>query len=230
METAISQNLKKYRKINHLTQQEMASQLFVTPQAVSKWERGESMPDISLVPQIADLFDISIASLWETLPEKSETEDFDELLTQLTDMASIRELISHFDFFTFLTKEEKEVFMMKLLEVEGTDILIEDIYFYLSQTLKEVVITTLLKTKSYQGLEQLIPMMSKEIRSKVLVHTLEEKNMSFLEELLPFLTHSQKQSLIDVCLCQGPFIEEIDAFLPFFTKEQQIALQSIEED
>ncbi|MEG2709018.1 MAG: helix-turn-helix transcriptional regulator, partial [Vagococcus sp.] len=103
METAISQNLKKYRKINHLTQQEMASQLFVTPQAVSKWERGESMPDISLVPQIANLFDISIASLWETLPEKSETEDFDELLTQLTDMASIRELISHFDFFTFLT-------------------------------------------------------------------------------------------------------------------------------
>jgi transcriptional regulator with XRE-family HTH domain len=37
MSSIISENLKKYRKLNKLTQQEMAQALFVTPQAVSKW-------------------------------------------------------------------------------------------------------------------------------------------------------------------------------------------------
>lgn len=79
MSSIISENLKKYRKLNKLTQQEMAQALFVTPQAVSKWERGESLPDISLIPSIASTLHVSISDLWEEEQELNELEQLYDL-------------------------------------------------------------------------------------------------------------------------------------------------------
>ena len=39
----LSQNLKKYRTLKNLTQEDIAEYLHVTPQSVSKWERGGSL-------------------------------------------------------------------------------------------------------------------------------------------------------------------------------------------
>ena len=52
------------RKLNSMTQEELARKLNVSAQAVSKWEQQLSSPDISLLPVIADAFDISIDSLF----------------------------------------------------------------------------------------------------------------------------------------------------------------------
>lgn len=46
-----------------MTQTEVAEALHISYQAVSKWERGESLPDITLLPRIAELFQISIDKL-----------------------------------------------------------------------------------------------------------------------------------------------------------------------
>ena len=46
--------IKKYRKDNGLTQEEMANRLGVTTPAVNKWENGNSNPDIELLAPIAD--------------------------------------------------------------------------------------------------------------------------------------------------------------------------------
>lgn len=54
----------RYRKELGLTQEGLAQKLGVTNQAVSKWESGQSCPDIALLPQIADLFGISIDGLF----------------------------------------------------------------------------------------------------------------------------------------------------------------------
>lgn len=51
--------IRRKREENNLTQKEMAAQLFVTESAVSKWERGVSYPDISLVSQICAVLHIS---------------------------------------------------------------------------------------------------------------------------------------------------------------------------
>ena len=48
---SISEILAKYRKKLGLTQEGLASQLGVTNQAVSKWESGQSCPDIALLPR-----------------------------------------------------------------------------------------------------------------------------------------------------------------------------------
>lgn len=56
----LSQNLKKYRLLKNLTQEEIADYLNVTPQSVSKWEREESCPDITFLPALANIFETSI--------------------------------------------------------------------------------------------------------------------------------------------------------------------------
>ena len=45
----LPENLKKYRILKNLTQEDVAEYLRITPQSVSKWERGESYPDITSV-------------------------------------------------------------------------------------------------------------------------------------------------------------------------------------
>lgn len=56
----LSENLKKYRILKNLTQEDVAECLGLTPQSVSKWERGESYPDITLLPALANIFETSI--------------------------------------------------------------------------------------------------------------------------------------------------------------------------
>lgn len=56
----LSENLKKYRIMNNLTQEDVAEYLGVTPQSVSKWERSECYPDITLLPTLANIFETSL--------------------------------------------------------------------------------------------------------------------------------------------------------------------------
>lgn len=59
----IAENLKSLRKTKDLTQEEVAEMLSVSPQSVSKWERGDTMPDITLLPALANLFKVSVDAL-----------------------------------------------------------------------------------------------------------------------------------------------------------------------
>lgn len=56
----LPENLKKYRIMKNLTQEDVAEYLGITAQSVSKWERGESYPDITFLPALANIFETSI--------------------------------------------------------------------------------------------------------------------------------------------------------------------------
>lgn len=56
-------NLKLFRKRNGYTQEQIAERLGVSRQAVAKWERGESLPDIENVIALADMYEITVDSL-----------------------------------------------------------------------------------------------------------------------------------------------------------------------
>ena len=65
-------NIVMYRKRNGLTQAGLAEKLNYSDKAVSKWERGESMPDVLTLVQLAELFDITVNDLLsdpDALPE-----------------------------------------------------------------------------------------------------------------------------------------------------------------
>ena len=65
----IGRKISEFRKDSNMTQMELAERLNISFQAVSNWERGNSMPDISKLPELAELFGISIDEL---LGKKSE--------------------------------------------------------------------------------------------------------------------------------------------------------------
>ena len=56
----VAANLVRLRKANQLTQLQLAEQLHYSDKAVSKWERGESLPDLAVMKQLADFYGIRI--------------------------------------------------------------------------------------------------------------------------------------------------------------------------
>lgn len=61
---SIGKNIAKYRKAKGLTQEELGAKLGVTNQAVSKWESEVSMPDVMLLPEIANALNITLYDLY----------------------------------------------------------------------------------------------------------------------------------------------------------------------
>ena len=59
----IGQLIKKIRKDNNLTQADFAKEMGVTYQAVSKWENGKNIPDISILKKISNKYNIDINDL-----------------------------------------------------------------------------------------------------------------------------------------------------------------------
>ena len=56
----IGKQIKSLRQKRCITQEEMSQRFGVTPQAISKWERGVTTPDISLLPDISAYFGVTI--------------------------------------------------------------------------------------------------------------------------------------------------------------------------
>lgn len=83
----IGRKILSLRKSRNMTQVNLADKLGITYQAVSSWERGNSMPDIEKLPEIAKLFEISIDELigeskvvtMMLNTSKQEPENFEEL-------------------------------------------------------------------------------------------------------------------------------------------------------
>lgn len=63
MTICFGENLKRLRKSKDLTQEELAYFLGMSFQAISKWERSETYPDITMLPTIASFFGVTVDSL-----------------------------------------------------------------------------------------------------------------------------------------------------------------------
>lgn len=59
----LHQKIREYRRRQEMTQEDVANALGVAPQTVSKWERAETYPDITLLPALANLFGVTTDQL-----------------------------------------------------------------------------------------------------------------------------------------------------------------------
>ena len=78
IKAVISKNLTELRQRAGMTQLELAERLNYSDKAVSKWERGESLPDISVLLEISNIYGVTLDDLVreETAPAPQKKRDF----------------------------------------------------------------------------------------------------------------------------------------------------------
>jgi len=90
----LSDNLKKIRKDNNLSQEQLAEKLGVSRQSVSKWESGLAYPEMDKVLQICQLFNLNVDELLnQNIKEVKETKESKATVNKFID-----------DFLNFITK------------------------------------------------------------------------------------------------------------------------------
>lgn len=80
-----NERIKKLRKQKDLTQEQLAEYMGISPQAVSRWETGASCPDISALPQLAELFGLTIDELLG-VNEKKKRREINDIIAQAEEM------------------------------------------------------------------------------------------------------------------------------------------------
>ena len=81
MEITIGANIKRLRGIKNITQEQLSVAMNVTCAAVSKWERGETYPDITLLQPLAYFFGVTLDELMGYNREKVQA-DIDGVIDQ----------------------------------------------------------------------------------------------------------------------------------------------------
>ena len=79
MNINIGAKIKSLRLAASMTQEQLASQLGVSPQAVSKWESGTNMPDIQILPDLSVIFGVTIDELFD-MTDESKLERIENML------------------------------------------------------------------------------------------------------------------------------------------------------
>lgn len=73
---SFSENLKKYRTMRGLSQAELAKLLYISPQSVSKWENGNSYPDVSNLCELANVLGVGCDILLESNENADDSKYF----------------------------------------------------------------------------------------------------------------------------------------------------------
>lgn len=85
---ALGNNIKIARKRMGLTQEELALQIGITAQAVSRWESGAGMPDISMIVPLAQVLSVTTDTLFGMEQTNTEDSDYITIKTQLDELAN----------------------------------------------------------------------------------------------------------------------------------------------
>lgn len=108
------------RKKQNLTQAQFAEQLGVSAQAVSKWETGAGYPDLSLIPRIATVLDITIDKLFgvERIPEKDLKQQRDPELPET--VSGLHWVATYGDRILYASKPEAEIDLPNVTFQDGS--------------------------------------------------------------------------------------------------------------
>lgn len=121
--------LKIFRKQNSFTQEEIAEKLGVSRQAVAKWERGETLPDIESCIKLADIYETTVDFLVRNIGEEDHTGDGKHIFGcarlngkgQITLPANCRKVfgLKEGDTILVLGDEEKGIALVNLGSISG---------------------------------------------------------------------------------------------------------------
>lgn len=95
LKIVVASNISRLRKDADMTQAELAEKINYSDKSVSKWERAEALPDLSVTKQIAELFGVSVDFLltthdeWKVDPPQQQSYSYDSDIITLITMIGI---------------------------------------------------------------------------------------------------------------------------------------------
>ena len=108
----LGENIRNLRIAKGVTQEQLGYELGVTSQAVSRWENGATYPDITMLPVIADFFDVSMDELMgrgQALDSK-ERNAFFEKINAMRDCGRYEDILAAYD--KMLHKHPNDVYLL----------------------------------------------------------------------------------------------------------------------
>lgn len=82
----LNENLKRFRKQKGFSQQELAEQLHVVRQTISKWEQGLSVPDADLLIRLSDVLEVPVSDLLNVSQDTTKSIDLQDLARNLEEI------------------------------------------------------------------------------------------------------------------------------------------------
>jgi transcriptional regulator with XRE-family HTH domain len=212
----VGKNIKKARTEKNMTQLELADILGVSYQAVSNWERGNTMPDIAKLPLLSKTLDVEISTLLgeeksakaiTKVIEDSEALDSDELMdvapilppaelnkalkkTSANESLGVKTIVG---LAPFLDDELLDDIVNKMDVTNAKDIL--PLAPYLSNK-SLIAITNKIDTTNIHDLIPLAPFLPNEALDEI-VSKIDSSDLSGIQALAPFLSNTALDTIVD---------------------------------
>lgn len=207
----VGKQIKKYRIAADMTQMELAEKMGISFQAVSSWERNETMPDISRMTELAELFHITV----------------DELL-DYQDKAKCVEMLMH--------PQEQEISVKELQELEGivkpSDVRkykikiesVEDIIYLAPFVGREMITEMAGNHKELLTQVEMLILIAPFIERKLMDELVEENLGKFtsiqeLVSIVPFISRKTASQAAQLFADQNLTLEDIVSIAPFVNRD-----------
>lgn len=220
----IGRKIVELRKKEDLTQMELADKLSISYQAVSNWERGLTMPDVTKLPELAQIFNISIDCL---LDHSKEAQVVEEVINNSI-IKNMEDTISA-DVFHSLTSILKPAQLKEcsseLSVDEDTDIeMLLDFLPFMSTEAADKVIEKAIKDKvdPMRLIDCCIPFISREKSNQLVILALDTDSdiKHLITKVLPFISRSIADTLAKKALAEEMSINFLlKHMMPFISKD-----------
>lgn len=222
----VGRKILALRKERNMTQTELADEMGVSFQAVSNWERGNSMPDISKLPQLAELFGCTVDELLDEKSELLHSAMKDELQEYVEKNEVSREEVEAA--VPVLKPEQVEEIANSMLLKNGDSI--EVFYPYLDEdTLREVAERRIQRGES---IEDMLDYLEDEYIGELVLQQYEQGKP--VEAFYDYMEDDQLARLADRKLEKGESIEDMldyleDEYIGKFVLQQYEQGKPVEE-
>ena len=200
--TKIGKIIKNARNAKNMTQMDLADAMGISFQAVSNWERGNSMPDISKLPELCEILGLNLDELMGTDSSSQTVQVVKKLVDDENADITLKELADVAPIIPPKKVQKVVVHCNNTNTVSGIDM---DTLLSLAPFLDDEYLNNMAEKLSLDGLSQLTglaPFLEEETLSKIIFRYLENHSSSIDEvsSLAPFLDEDTLDKLVENCL------------------------------
>jgi len=216
----IGKEITDLRKAHNMTQMELADKLGISFQAVSNWERGNTMPDISKLPELAEIFHVSVDELLKGNASLVNAVLDDTIDTYLEDGNATEQEIA--DTLPILKPEQAKKILEKA-DVSKFHDFSPFLPFLDSDTLAEIAMEYV---ENGDSVDELLPSLEEEDVARLAIKALERGRST--DEYLQFMDEDAVNKLAIKALEHG---RSTDEYLQFMDEDgvNKLAIKALEQ-